>query len=66
LYLVKKGIPPMNKSEIALDEVYTVLEKLRQQVLAFDLSYSQTNTLFQSVLDVEHAVENLEKYVRKD
>ena len=56
----------MDKSAIALDEVYAILEKLRQQVLAFDLSYSQTNTLLQSVLDAEHAVEDLEKYIRKD
>lgn len=56
----------MDKSAIALDEVYTTLEKLRQQVLAFDLSYSQTNVLLQSVLDAEHAVEDLEKYIRKD
>lgn len=56
----------MDKSEIALNNVYNTSEKLRQQILAFDLPYSQTIALLRLVLDVEHAVEDLEKYIRKD
>ena len=54
------------KSEFALNDVYNALEKLRQQILAFDLPYSQAIALLHSVLDVEHVVEDLEKYIRKD
>lgn len=54
------------KSEFALNDVYSALEKLRQQILAFDLPYSQAIALLHSVLGVEHAVDDLEKYIRKD